>query len=70
MADENTTHPNAYRMEATEKRRQATILSAEADTLEAQADELEGKTKPEVVETDTTAQPVDDKPKDKKLFSK
>lgn len=38
MAD---THPNAFRLEAQEKRLEATRLNGEADSLEAQAEELD-----------------------------
>lgn len=40
------THPNAYRVEAAEKRVKANVLNAEADQLEAQADELDPPAKP------------------------
>lgn len=49
--DENTTHPNAYRVEAAEKRRLAAVLIAEADDLEATARALEG-----AGQTDTPAE--------------
>lgn len=50
--DENTTHPNAYRVEAAEKRRLAAVLIAEADDLEATARALEG-----AGQTDTPTEP-------------
>lgn len=43
MAD---THPNAYRVEASEKRAEALRLNNEADSLEAQAEVLDPTPKP------------------------
>jgi hypothetical protein len=40
------THPNAFRIEASDKRAAATLLMAEADVLEAQAEELDPTPKP------------------------
>lgn len=39
--DDNTTHPNAYRLEAEEKRRQAALLASEANALIEKAELLE-----------------------------
>jgi len=63
------THPNAFRVEAAEKRAQATQLNAEAKALEDQADTLEfpdGKPK-ENAEGDSKDR---SEPEKKKLFSK
>jgi hypothetical protein len=73
MDEQNTTHPNAYRMEAAEKRVQAGILADEANELDAKARELE---KAATVDEPAAANEVpaetkaEDKPKDKKFLGK
>lgn len=70
MAEENTTHPNAYRAEAAEKRTQAVQLNAQADELEAQANQLEGKKANGSSTPAEEPKGSDEAPKDKKLFTK
>ena len=42
-----STHPNAYRAEAADKRKQAEVLLNEAQQLESQADSIEGVSRTE-----------------------
>lgn len=65
MEDSNATHPNAYRVEAQEKLKQAAALQQEAEVLEAKANELEGVASPPA-EAKAEAEPKEDK----KLFKK
>lgn len=70
------TNPNAYRVEAAEKRQQIAALAAEANDLEAKAKEAEialGIVQPEETESEPEAEPVDIGTKPEKsggLFSK
>jgi hypothetical protein len=64
------THPQAFRLEAEEKRKEAELLLNQADDLEAQAKALEAPSEPQApVAPPTVGEPRTDAPKGK-LFAK